>query len=124
MKESTFEKQTSTLVEGDFVMIELNQKFLLKQWEDKQKMYDPAQVKKGQVQSKPLRLPVKFDPPGFVVGKVSEVLMSLVYLVDAYEENKLEPVKKGYEYREVREINKISEDQYQTSVAHQQKVQK
>lgn len=122
MKENTFAKQTSNLVEGNYVLIELNQTFLKKQFEDKQKMFDPAQVKKGTVHTKPLQVSPTFDPPSYVVGKVSEVLMSLVYLVDAWEEKGKESVRKGYEFREIKDVYKISEDQYKTSVAHFQKV--
>lgn len=121
MKESTFLKQTSLLQENDYIMVELNQKFLTKQFNDKQKMFDPAQAKKGTVTTKPLRIPLTFDPSSFVVGRLSEVLMSLVYVVDAYEEKSKEPVRKGYEYREISKLYKISEDQYKTSVAHIQK---
>lgn len=120
MKEAIFTKQTSTLQEGEYVMIQLNKKFLIKQLEDKQKMKEQAQSKKGTVHTKPLGIPsnYKIDPPSFVVGKVSEVLMSLVYLVDAWEERATGPTKKGYEYRELLKVSKISEDQYKTSVAH------
>lgn len=134
MKDETFEKNIDDIQEGDYVIIRLNKKFLIKQVEDKQKMLAEAMAaqkggKKGQMgPAAPAQrgstptlpgLPAnyKIDPPSLVVGKVSECLMSLVYLVDAYEERSKEPLKKGYENREIEKITVISKEQYSTSVS-------
>lgn len=125
MQDSTFERETKDLAEGDYVFIELNQKFLIKQIKDKQKMYE--QMQKAQTGSKKGVQPAavapglpanyKIDPPSFVVGTIGELLPSLVYLVEAWEERAKEPAKKAYEHREIKAIKKITPDQRQLALA-------
>lgn len=122
---------TQNLSEGDYVVLKLNKRFLTKLIKDKQKMYEefakgpqkgkapvgtmaPASSRKGSVPTVPE--PPKIDPPGFVIGQVSENLPDLVYLVSAYEERSKEPVKKGYETRELVSAFKITEAQYREMI--------
>lgn len=118
MTENKFTKTVNKLCEGDYVLIHLNTNFLARQQERKLKEYKEAMTapkrRKGPVESMPLVIPASYTIPipGSVVGKIGEILMSLIYLVDAWEDGSKEPVKKAYEYREVRSISSITKDQY------------
>lgn len=126
MTENKFEKIVNKLCEGDYVYIELNKPFLLRQLKEKRKSYEEALGARRKsvpsTTSMPMVVPAQYstDPPNFVVARVGEILMSLIYVVDAWEENAKTPVKKAYEYREVRNITSITADQYNLS---KQKIQ-
>lgn len=118
MKFETFEAQIEDIQEGDWVQLDLDVKFK----EDIQKREAKRQEKMVLPDKKakdgkmiPAALPVVLQVvfPKFVVGRVEEVLPDLLYLVEAYEDKGIAPVKRGFETREILGITKITKEQYE-----------
>jgi hypothetical protein len=127
MDEAIFEQEIRQYNEGDIVLLKLDTRFMKKQLDEKRKMLEEVlkadkkeqkSSKKGEIAPMaPAQEALQALPttvPLWCVGKVSECLPSLIYLIDVYEEGKSEPIRKGYEYREVKKISKVTEQDYQT----------
>jgi hypothetical protein len=127
MDEALFEQEMYHLNEGEFLLLQLDKKFMQKQLDSKRQMLEEAiaegekekkSSKKGGMEpmapAKEALLALPTTVPLWCVGKVAECLPSVIYLIEVYEEGKSEPIRKGYEFREVKNITKITEEDYKT----------
>src|SRR5579863_3478136 len=125
MDEALFEQEMRQFNEGELVLLKLDTKFMKKQLDDKRKMLEEAiaegekekkSSKKGDMgpmaPAKEALLALPITLPLWCVGKVAECLPSVIYLIEVFEEGKSEPIRKGYEFREVKKISKITEEDY------------
>lgn len=129
MTDETFSEVTQNLKENDYLLIELDKEFysfLNKSKQDElneilkeirecpEEKKDKKKVKEVQEEiSKKMSALQKEVTPDHAIGRVSESLMSLVYLLDVHDSSGKGPSNKAFENREIQNLSVITEEVYQ-----------
>lgn len=126
------------LQEGDYVLIHLDQKFIQGQHEAQERMKQEAMGPANGTAQKSSKhrtdMPIPTTPTpvvdspapplevsNFAFGKVDEVTVGVLGLVDAYEELDPQATTRVYEARQCRKIRKVDSKQYQELIQSLQK---